>query len=78
MERNFFVLEDGVYADLRYEGEPRAGRCASWRPAHVIYVNSLSKVVGGGLRIGWVAARGPVLDRHRDAQARAPTSTPPR
>ena len=32
-------------------------------PAHVIYVNSLSKVVGGGLRAGWVAARGPVRER---------------
>jgi DNA-binding transcriptional MocR family regulator len=29
----------------------------------VIYVNSLSKVVGGGLRAGWVAARGPVRER---------------
>jgi DNA-binding transcriptional MocR family regulator len=32
-------------------------------PAHVIYVNSLSKVVGGGLRAGWIAARGPVRER---------------
>ena len=29
----------------------------------MIYVNSLSKVVGGGLRAGWVAARGPVRER---------------
>jgi DNA-binding transcriptional MocR family regulator len=61
-ERNFFVLEDGVYADLRYDGErlPALRRDA---PGHVVHVNSLSKVVGGGLRIGWLAARGPVLDR---------------
>ena len=32
-------------------------------PSHVIYVNSLSKIVGGGLRMGWVAARGAVRDR---------------
>ena len=31
--------------------------------AHVIYVNSLSKVVGGGLRAGWVVARGPIRER---------------
>ena len=62
VERNFFVLEDGVYADLRFEGErPRALRQQA--PGHVIYVNSLSKVVGGGLRLGWIAARGPVRDR---------------
>jgi DNA-binding transcriptional MocR family regulator len=29
----------------------------------VIYVDSLSKTAGGGLRIGWVAARGPVFNR---------------
>jgi DNA-binding transcriptional MocR family regulator len=29
----------------------------------VIYANSLSKVVGGGLRLGWVAVRGPLRDR---------------
>jgi DNA-binding transcriptional MocR family regulator len=29
----------------------------------VIYVDSLSKTVGGGLRIGWIAARGPVYER---------------
>ena len=29
----------------------------------MIYVDSLSKTLGGGLRVGWVAASGPVLDR---------------
>jgi len=62
VERNLFVLEDGVYADLRFGGErPCPLRQAA--PGHVIYVNSLSKVVGGGLRIGWIAARGPVRER---------------
>src|SRR4051794_24413711 len=61
-EFNFFVVEDGVYADLQYEGR----ECRSMRelaPAHVLYVDSLSKTVGGGLRIGWIAARGPVFER---------------
>ncbi len=62
VERNLFVLEDGVYSDLRFEGErPPPLRQAA--PGHVIYVNSLSKVVGGGLRVGWIAARGPVRER---------------
>jgi DNA-binding transcriptional MocR family regulator len=46
-------------------------------PAHVLYVNSLSKVVGGGLRAGWVAARGPVRERiatlKLDADFHSPT-----
>jgi DNA-binding transcriptional MocR family regulator len=61
-ERSFFVLEDGVYARLTFDGDPPAplrGRA----PGHVIYVDSLSKTVGGGLRIGWAAARGPVFNR---------------
>jgi DNA-binding transcriptional MocR family regulator len=62
VERNLFVLEDRVYADSHLEGEP--GRSLrELAPGHVIYVNSLSKVVGGGLRVGWIAARGPVRDR---------------
>jgi 2-aminoadipate transaminase len=62
VERNFFVLEDRVYADARLEGEP-VRPVRELAPAHVIYVNSLSKVVGGGLRVGWIAARGPVRER---------------
>jgi 2-aminoadipate transaminase len=62
MERNFFVLEDRVYADTSFGGEPPRP-LRELAPAHVVYVNSLSKVVGGGLRAGWVAARGPVRER---------------
>jgi DNA-binding transcriptional MocR family regulator len=62
VERNFFVLEDRVYADMRFDGS-FVGSLRELAPAHVLYVNSLSKVVGGGLRSGWVAARGPVRDR---------------
>ena len=58
----FFVLEDSVYGDLRFAGEELPS-LRSEAPAHVVYIDSLSKTVGGGLRIGWVAASGPVLDR---------------
>ncbi len=61
-ERNLMVMEDGVYGDLRFDGaEPQALR--ELAPAHVIYVDSLSKTVGGGLRVGWIASRGPVRER---------------
>ncbi len=76
VERNFFILEDRVYADMNFEGRfVRSLR--ELAPAHVLYVNSLSKVVGGGLRAGWVAARGPVRDRlatlKLDADFHSPT-----
>lgn len=60
--RGFFVLDDGVYATMRYDGAPRA-RLRVEAPSHVIYVDSLSKTIGGGLRIGWIAACGPVFGR---------------
>ncbi|HZO98533.1 MAG TPA: PLP-dependent aminotransferase family protein [Gaiellaceae bacterium] len=61
-ERSFFVLEDAVYARPPFRGEtppPLRGEA----PGHVLYVDSLSKTLGGGLRIGWIAARGPIFDR---------------
>ncbi|HEV2787394.1 MAG TPA: PLP-dependent aminotransferase family protein [Solirubrobacteraceae bacterium] len=60
--RGFFVLDDGVYATMRYEGAVLP-RLRAEAPSHVIYVDSLSKTIGGGLRIGWIAAAGPVLGR---------------
>jgi DNA-binding transcriptional MocR family regulator len=62
IERNFFVLEDRVYADANF-GRETVRPLRELAPAHVVYVNSLSKVVGGGLRAGWVAARGPIRER---------------
>jgi 2-aminoadipate transaminase len=61
-ERSFFVVEDGVYAPLRFDG-PRVPALRNDAPAHVVYLESLSKTVGGGLRLGWIAAQGPVLAR---------------
>ena len=60
--RGFFVLDDGVYATMRFEGTPQR-RLRADAPSHGIYVDSLSKTIGGGLRIGWIAARGPILAR---------------
>lgn len=61
-ERNVFVLEDRVYAGVRFEGEGRRP-LRELAPGHVIHVSAMSKVVGGGLRLGWLAARGPVRER---------------
>ena len=58
----FFIVEDGIYGDLRWSGED-PGSLRGAAQAHVVYVDSFSKSLGGGLRAGWVAASGPVLDR---------------
>ena len=61
-ERSFFILEDGVYATVRF-GVPEPPRIRSRAPDHVIYVDSLSKTIGGGLRLGWLAASGEIRRR---------------
>jgi 2-aminoadipate transaminase len=58
----FFILEDGIYGDLRFEGED-PGSLRGEAHGHVIYVDSLSKLVGGGMRVGWIASSGPVRER---------------
>ncbi len=74
----FFVLEDAVWGDLRFEGSD-PGPLRALDPTHVIYVDSLSKIVAPGLRAGWVAASGQVLERiiaeKRDDDAHSPTLT---
>ena len=60
--RGFFILDDGVYATMRYDGPPLP-RLRADAPSHVIYLDSLSKTVGGGLRVGWIAASGPLHRR---------------
>ncbi len=58
----FFILEDDVYGGLRFEGRD-AAPLRAMLPSHVIYLSSLSKAISPGMRIGWVSASGPVLDR---------------
>lgn len=74
-ERSFFVLEDGVYSTLRF-GSEQPQRLRLRAPDHVIYVDSLSKTIGGGLRLGWVAASGEVRRRLTDLKLATDYHTP--
>ena len=58
----FFIVEDAIYAPLRFTGTDH-GPLRPHAPEHVIQVDSLSKTVSPGLRVGWVIASGPVLER---------------
>jgi 2-aminoadipate transaminase len=58
----FFIVEDAIYAPLRFEGTDH-GPLRAVAPEHTIQVNSLSKTVSPGLRVGWAIASGPVLER---------------
>ena len=64
------VIEDDPYRKLRFDAEPIPAM-RSLDPDNVIYLSSLSKVVAAGLRIGYVVADGPVLQRFLAAKEAA-------
>ncbi len=58
-----FVVEDCALADLTFGGRPRPELAELCRRAVVVSVGSFSKVAWGGLRIGWMRAPAPLVDR---------------
>jgi 2-aminoadipate transaminase len=61
--RELLVLEDNPYGLLRYEGEPLPTLYSLDRGEYVIYLGTFSKILSAGLRLGWAAAPGPILER---------------
>jgi 2-aminoadipate transaminase len=53
---NVIVLEDDPYCDLRYRGEPVAPIKSFDKAGKVVMLNSFSKVLAPGLRVGTVIA----------------------
>jgi 2-aminoadipate transaminase len=62
-ERELLVLEDNPYGLLRYEGDPLPPLYALDRGVFVMYLGTFSKILSPGIRLGWVAAPGPVLEK---------------
>ncbi len=61
-EHDCLVVEDNPYGLLRFEGEPEPS-LRSLDEGRVIYLGTLSKIFAAGMRIGWVAAPHPILDK---------------
>jgi 2-aminoadipate transaminase len=59
---DLLVLEDNPYGLLDFKGETRAA-LRSLAPERVVYVGTLSKIFAPGIRVGWVAAAGPIRDK---------------
>jgi DNA-binding transcriptional MocR family regulator len=57
------IVEDDTLADLTLGPEPPPPIAAFSREGPVVTVGSLSKVLWGGLRIGWIRAPEPILAR---------------
>jgi GntR family transcriptional regulator/MocR family aminotransferase len=59
---NIPILEDDFVGDLRYEGRTQPALKALDPGGRVIYVSTFSKMLMPGLRVGFLAAEGPVYD----------------
>jgi len=60
-QRELLVLEDNPYGLLRYEGEPLPTLYSLDGGRYVLYLGTFSKILSPGIRLGWIAAPGPVL-----------------
>jgi 2-aminoadipate transaminase len=57
------VLEDDLYGDLDLDGGAPAPLKRDDHSGSVVYLSSFSKSISPGLRIGWVVAQAPVINR---------------
>ena len=62
-EREILILEDNPYGLLRYEGQPLPPLYALDGGLYVMYLGTFSKILSPGIRLGWVAAPAPVLEK---------------
>jgi DNA-binding transcriptional MocR family regulator len=72
------ILEDDPYGELYYSDPPPPPVKALDRQGHVIYLSTFSKILLPGIRIGWLVAPRPVVDRlalikqHADLSSNTP------
>ena len=62
-ERELLVLEDNPYGLLRYEGDPPSPLLSLDGGIYVMYLGTFSKILSPGIRLGWVVAPPPVLEK---------------
>ncbi|MCC7274874.1 MAG: PLP-dependent aminotransferase family protein, partial [Alphaproteobacteria bacterium] len=70
----FLIVEDQTYRQIRFAGEGLPSLRALDDGTHVIAVNTLSKLLAPGLRVGWVTAPPAILDRLAALKADGGTS----
>ena len=61
-ERDFLIVEDSPYRELRYSGEP-VPTLYSLAPERTLHVGSFSKIFAPGFRLGWILGAPELLDQ---------------
>ena len=61
-ERDFLIVEDSPYRELRYSGEP-VPTLYSLAPERTLHLGSFSKIFAPGFRLGWILGPGPLLEQ---------------
>ncbi|KOF51925.1 2-aminoadipate aminotransferase [Achromobacter sp. DMS1] len=77
-ELGLAIIEDDPYGELRYAGEPQPGlfTLATEYGANVIRLGTFSKVLAPGLRLGFIAAARPIIDKLVQAKQATDLHTP--
>ncbi len=62
-ERELLLVEDNPYGLLRYEGEPQDALYSLDGGDYVLYLGTFSKILSPGIRLGWMCAPPPVMEK---------------
>ena len=62
------IIEDGAYEELTFDGTPPPSLKSLDPGGRVLYLGSISKSLAPGLRIGWMIAPEPVVQRLGDVK----------
>ena len=62
-EREILLVEDNPYGLLRYEGDALPTLYSLDGGDYVLYMGTFSKILSPGIRIGWVCAPPPVMEK---------------
>lgn len=63
-EYNFYLLEDDAYAELNFTGQTLP-TLYSLAPERTIYLNTFSKIIAPGVRLGWLIAHPLLVEQLR-------------
>jgi 2-aminoadipate transaminase len=62
-ERELLIVEDNPYGLLRFEGEPVEPLYKLDGGDYVLYLGTFSKILSPGIRLGWLCAPPPVMEK---------------